>query len=435
MSRAVVLGGGIAGLLAARVLADAYKEVRIVDRDTLGDTGEPRRAAPQGHHIHGLLARGQQIMEGLFPGITEELGADGVPIGDFGTSLGWYFDGRMMRRTPTGLVCVSASRPMLEQRVRRRVRELPNVLFAERVDIAGLVTEQGRITGVRVQERDGARTARSIEADLVVDATGRGSRATLWLAALGLPEVPEERVTIDITYTTCHFRGPLSPDPVGDGAAEVVVATPDNPRGATLARLADRYSLSLYGILGDRPPTDLPGFLDFAAGLPVSAIHEAVRNAEPMGEPVSFRFPASVRRRYDKLANPPAGLLVLGDAACMLNPIYAQGMTVAALGADVLSRHVGPGRTPDPRRFFRDLARVTDAPWALAAGGDLGYPGTAGRRTPMIRMVNRYLARLRVAAVHDAALTEAFLQVAGLVAPPQSIMRPALARRVLRGAS
>jgi 2-polyprenyl-6-methoxyphenol hydroxylase-like FAD-dependent oxidoreductase len=433
MTRAVVLGAGMAGLLAARVLADAYREVHVVDRDDLGDVGEPRRAVPQGHHIHGLLARGHQIIEGLFPGITEELAAAGVPVGDFGTSLGWYFDGRMMRRTETGLVCVSASRPMLEQRVRRRVRALSNVTFVERTDIVGLATESGRITGVRVQQRGGTYAPRSVEADLVVDATGKGSRTPAWLAELGLPKVPEDRVKIDITYTTCHFHGPLDPDPIGDGAAEVCVATPANPRGATLARLADRYSLSLYGILGDRPPTNLPGFLEFAASLPLPAIHAAVRNARPMGPPVSFHFPASVRRRYEKLADPPDGLLVLGDAACGFNPIYAQGMTVAALGAEVLSRHVGPGTRPSPRRFFRDLAKANDAPWALAAGGDLGYPGVEGKRTLSMRVANAYMSRLRPAAVHDATLTEAFLRVAGLVDPPPAIMRPRVARKVLFG--
>jgi 2-polyprenyl-6-methoxyphenol hydroxylase-like FAD-dependent oxidoreductase len=432
--RAVVLGGSIAGLLSARVLADHYTEVLVVDRDRLEDAGTPRRAAPQGHHVHGLLARGHEIIEGLFPGLTAELVADGVPIGDFGTSLGWYFDGRMMRRTKTGLTCISPSRPMLEQRVRRRVRALPNVRFAESTDIAGLVTAAGgrAVTGVRVQSRDGS-PERSVDAALVVDATGKGSRATSWLTELGLAETPEERVKIDITYTTCDFEGPLTPDPIGDGVAEVCVATPANPRGATLARLADRYSLSLYGILGDRPPRDPAGFLAFAESLAVPTIHAAVSGARPLGDPVSYHYPASVRHRFEAVPDLPAGFLVVGDAACSFNPIYAQGMTVAALGADVLSRHVAGGREPQPRAYFRDLAKVNDAPWALAAGGDLGFPGTVGRRTLGVRIANAYVPRLRTAAVNDAALTEAFLRTAGLVDPPQAVMRPGVVRRVFFG--
>ncbi|MFD0201042.1 MULTISPECIES: FAD-dependent oxidoreductase [Saccharothrix] len=433
--RAVVLGAGIAGLLSARVLAGTYREVHVVDRDELDDVDSPRRAAPQGHHIHGLLARGHRIIEGLFPGITEELAADGVPVGDFGTSLGWYFNGRPMRRTETGLVCVSPSRPMLEQRLRRRVRARANVTFVEATDIAGLLTspDRTRVVGVRLQSRGADSTPRELAADLVVDATGRGSRTPAWLTGLGLPRVPEERVKVDLTYTTCDFLGPLDPDPIGDGVAEVCVATPANPRGATLARLADRYSLSLYGILGDRPPTDLEGFMAFAESLSVPAIHEAVRGATPITTPVSFHFPASVRRRYEALKNPPAGLLVVGDAACVFNPIYAQGMTAAALGAEVLSRHVAPGRAPDPRRFFKDLAKANEAPWAMSAGGDLGFPGTEGKRTLPLRVANAYVLKLRAAAANDAALTEAFLRVAGLVAPLESVLRPGVVRRVFFG--
>jgi 2-polyprenyl-6-methoxyphenol hydroxylase-like FAD-dependent oxidoreductase len=324
---------------------------------------------------------------------------------------------------------------MLEQRLRRRVRALSTVSFAEATDINGLLTTDGggRVTGVRIQARAAGSPEREVAAALVVDATGKGSRTPAWLAGLGLPKVPEERVKIDLTYTTCDFRGPLDPDPIGDGVAEVCVATPANPRGATLARLADRYSLSLYGILGDRPPTDLPGFLEFAATLAVPTIHEAVRRAEPITAPVSFHYPASVRRRYETLPAPPAGLLVLGDAACSFNPIYAQGMTVAALGADVLSRHVGHGREPWPKAFFRDLAKVNDAPWALAAGGDLGFPGAEGRRTLATRLANAYVPRLRTAAVNDASLTEAFLRAAGLVDPPQAIMRLGVLRKVFFG--
>ncbi|WP_242884653.1 FAD-dependent oxidoreductase [Actinomadura litoris] len=429
--RALVLGAGMAGLLAGRVLADEYAEVLIVDRDVLADSADPRRTVPQGRHVHGLLARGHEIIEGLFPGITAGMAADGVPVGDFGTSLTWYFDGRMMHRTTTGLTCVSASRPMLEQRIRRRVRALENVAFREETQVLGLLAADRRqVTGVRVRDAEGER---EVGADLVVDAMGRASRLPAWLRSLGLPEPPEERVGIDLTYTTCDFLGPLDPDPIGDGVAEVCVATPASPRGGTLARLADRYSLSLYGLFGDRPPTDHEGFLRFAARLPVPTIHAAVRDAVPLGRPVSYRFPASVRRRYEKSAEPPRGLLAVGDAACSFNPVYAQGMTVAAIGAEVLAGHLRGGGPPDPRRFFRSLAAANDAPWALAAGGDLGFPQATGRRALGVRLANAYVPRLRAGAVHDPSLTEAFLRVAGLVAPPQSIMRPGVLRKVLFG--
>ena len=191
--------------------------------------------------------------------------------------------------------------------------------------------------------------------------------------------------------------------------------------------------LTLAGILGDHPPTDPDGFLDFARSLRFPDIYEAIRDAEPLDDPVAFRFPASVRHRYERLHRFPAGLLVMGDAVCSFNPIYGQGMSVAALEALTLRRHLEPGIEPQPRRWFRDLARVVDVPWDMAAGGDLAFPGVPGRRTRKIRLMGTYLTRLHAAAAHDAHLATAFIRVAGLVAPPQSLLRPGIALRVLRG--
>ncbi|MEV8506957.1 FAD-binding monooxygenase [Actinoplanes sp. NPDC051475] len=430
---AVVLGGSIAGSLAARVLSPAFARVTVVDRDDLSGPVAPRAAAPQGHHIHALLARGQQILEELFPGFTDELVSSGVPIGDFGTSLSWYFNGEMIRKAETGTVCVAAGRPLLESRVRARVRALGNVTYREHTDIAGLVAspDRDRITGVRVQARTPGAAEEVIDADVVVDTTGRGSRTPRWLEELGYPRVPEERVKMDLTYTTMDFHGPLPFDPIGDDIALLPVATPAIPRGAIFARMPDRYAVSLTGILGDRPPTDREGFLAYVQSLPVPEIYKAVRDAEPMGEAMSFRFPASVRRRYERMARTPDGLLVLGDAACVFNPVYGQGMTVAAMSARLLGEHARSGPL-SPRAFFRDLSRLVDAPWDMSAGADLGFPGVVGRRTAKVRMGNAYIPRLQAAAVHDGRLSRAFLRSAGLVDPPQALMRPGIVSRVLR---
>jgi 2-polyprenyl-6-methoxyphenol hydroxylase-like FAD-dependent oxidoreductase len=429
---AVVLGGSIAGSLAARMLAPAYRTVTVIDRDDLSGPAEPRHAIPQGHHIHALLARGQQILDELFPGFTEELVACGVPIGDFGTSLSWYFNGQMIQKAETGLVCVAAGRPLLEDRIRARVRALGNVEFREHTDIAGLSASPDgrRVTGVRVQSQGGSEEL--ITADLVIDATGRGSRTPRWLKELGYPAVPEERVRMDLTYTTLDFKGPLSYDPIGEDIALLPVATPAIRRGAIFARMPDRYALSLTGILGDQPPTDIEGFLAYAQTLPVPEIYKAVRDAEPMGEPMSFRFPASVRRHYEKLARVPDGLLVMGDAACVFNPVYGQGMTVAAIGARMLGDHLRSG-PPVPSAFFKDLSGIIDAPWDMSAGADLGFPEVQGRRGLKSRMGNLYIPRLQAAAVYDGSLTTAFLRTAGLVDPPQALMRPGIIRRVLAG--
>ncbi|MFH8345517.1 FAD-dependent oxidoreductase [Streptomyces sp. NPDC018045] len=433
-TRAVVLGGSMAGLLAARVLSERFGEVVVVDRDVILGAAGPRRGVPHGRHAHGLVARGHQVLEELFPGLTAELRAAGAEPGDFNGDIRWYFNGRRLRPGRSGLVSVPATRPVLESQVRERVRALANVLFRERTDIVGLSVspDRRRVLGARVQPH-GHPAPVVIDADLVVDATGRGSRTPTWLDELGYRRPDEDRVKIDLAYTTAHFK--LRGDPLGSDVAIIPVATPAHPRGALLYRVpgrADCVELSLTGVLGDHPPTDPEGFLRFAASLPVPDIHRAVGDAELLDEPVMFRFPMSVRRRYERLPRFPERFVVMGDAVCSFNPVYGQGMSVAAQEALVLRRHLARGSAPDAREYFRDLARVVDAPWDFSAGADLGYAGVEGHRTAKIKFANAYVARLQDAAVHDATLANSFMRVAGLMDAPATLMSPHRAFRVLR---
>jgi 2-polyprenyl-6-methoxyphenol hydroxylase-like FAD-dependent oxidoreductase len=443
-AHAVVLGGGMAGLLAARVLADRYREVTVVDRDdlsavaaggtTTGDAGATdRRGVPQGRHAHALLARGQQVLEELFPGLTDELVADGAAYGDALADTRLYFGGYRMRRARAGLPMLSLSRPFLERHVRARVHGLPNVSFGPPCDIVGLAAtpDAGRVTGVRVFRRIDGSAAEVLDADLVVDATGRGSRTPRWLPELGYPPPAEERVEVDVAYATCRFRLPA--DALAGDLACLLAPTPGSPRGGVLARLErGQWMLTLTGMRGHHPPTDLDGFVAFARSLPYPDIHQAIRDAAPVSAPVAYRFPADVRRRYERLRRFPEGLLVVGDAVCSFNPIYGQGMTVAALDALALRRHLRAHATPRPRRYLREVARLLDPPWQMALGGNLSFPEVPGRRPRSVRAAGAYLARLHAAAAHDPALASAFLRVSGLVDGPGTLMRPAMAVRVLR---
>src|SRR5580658_5260574 len=450
-NRAVVLGGSIAGTLAARVLAESYREVLVIDRDKLLGVREPRRGAPHTRHAHGLHARGHLIMEELFPGITSELAAAGVPTGDLG-EMRWYFNARRIRPARTGLISVTAPRPVLEDHVRAKVAALPNVTFLEQHDVLGLAAtaDGSRVTGVRVQPRPpdagepgagqpgagqpGAGQPGAGEqlltADLVVDATGRGSRTPAWLAGLGYQRPAEERVKVGLAYTTRHYR--TRPE-MFDGVQSInPVASPAHPRGAFFGQIGpDICILSLTGVLGDHPPTDPDRFLAFVRSLPVPDVYEAVHDAEPLDDPVCFTFPASVRRRYERLPRFPQGLLVLGDAACSFNPVYGQGMSVASLEALALRRQLRQGDLR-PAAFLSEIAKVIDIPWEISAGGDLDFPEVEGRRTAKVRMGNAYMARLQYAATKDAKVTDAFMRVAGLMDPPQALMRPSMMYRVLR---
>ena len=430
--RAVVIGASIAGLLAAHALSDSYGQVTVIDRDELPDTPRHRRGVPHGRHLHALAARGQQALEELLPGLTAAVVADGAPAGDLLADARFYLSGHRLAQAHSGLTLLCASRPLLEHHVRARLRTLPNLRFVERCDVVGLVTSPDghRVTGVRVLRRADGSADEVLDADLVVDASGRSSRTPAWLEALGYPPPQQDQVQIGLSYATRTYRLPAAA--LDGNLAILIAATPQHPRTGALQRLEDdRCMLTLAGILGDHPPTDPDGFVAFARSLPFPDIWESIRDAEPLDDPVAFRFPASVRHRYERLRRVPAGLLVTGDALCSFNPIYGQGMTVAALEALALRRHLASGDEPQPRRWFRDLARVVDVPWQMAAGGDLMFPDVPGHRTLKIRLLGAYLTRLHAAAAHDAHLAVAFLQVAGLVSPPQSLLRPGIALRVL----
>jgi 2-polyprenyl-6-methoxyphenol hydroxylase-like FAD-dependent oxidoreductase len=432
-ARAVVIGGSMAGLLAARVLADVYGEVTVIDRDRLPQSPDHRRGVPQAHHAHALLARGQQALEELFPGITAELAARGAPTGDMLHDAHLHFSGHRLRQAASGLVLVSASRILLEDEVRRRVRELSCVTFAPPSDVVGLTTMRGggRVTGVRVVQRADGSAAGVHEADLVIDAGGRGSRAPAWLETLGYGRPQEDRVRMDLHYTSLRYR--LGPDTLGRDLASVQAATPANPRAGVLARLEnDQWLLTLAGILGDRPPTDPGGFLAFARSLAFPDIYEAIRDVEPLDEPTTFHFPESVRRRYERLSRLPDGFLPIGDSLCTFNPVYGQGMTVAALQALVLQRHLQPFGAQPTRRILKDFARLVDVPWQMARGADLALPGVPGRLSWSQRLIGSYIARLHAAAVHDARLAIAFVRVSGLVDQPEALLHPRTALRVLR---
>jgi 2-polyprenyl-6-methoxyphenol hydroxylase-like FAD-dependent oxidoreductase len=344
-----------------------------------------------------------------------------------------FLSGHQLRQTDTGLVLLCASRPFLEAHVRARVLAHPNVNLLDRCDVVGLATTQDnhRVTGVRVLRRADSSAEEVLAADLVIDASGRGSRTPAWLESLGYPRPELEQVRIGLAYATRIYRLPT--DALHGDLAILDAATPQLPRtGALMALEGDRWMLTLAGILGDHPPTDPTGFLDFARSLRFPDIYEALRDAEPLDDPVGFRFPASTRHRYERLRRFPAGFLVVGDAVCSFNPIYGQGMSMAAMEALILRRHLEQGSEPQPARWFDDLARVVDVAWNMSAGGDLAFPGVKGRRTFKIELLSAYLARLHAAAAQDAHLATAFIRVSGLVAPPQSLLHPGVVLRVLR---
>jgi hypothetical protein len=271
MDRAVVLGGSMAGLLAARVLAEHVIDVRVVDRDDLRTSRGRRRGVPQARHIHALLPRGRQVLEELFPGLTAELIGAGVPVGDLLGDARLHLDGHRLRRAASGLTTLSLSRPLLEERVRSRVQRLTNVRFAEPCDVVGLTTsaDRRRVTGVRLLRRADGSAEEVLDADVVIDAMGRGSRTPSWLETLGYRPPVEERITVDLGCTTRTYR--IGPDALDGDWGSMQGPTPTRTRAASTttppAAWMPRGARS-SGATSPSPGLEVPGPVGSASPVP-----------------------------------------------------------------------------------------------------------------------------------------------------------------------
>lgn len=430
---AVVIGGSIAGLLASRVLAETSERVTLLERDRFPDSAVPRKGLPQAHHLHVLLARGRQALEELFPGIGAELAAAGAETIDAGQDIAWLTRSGWGARFRSEICSFACSRPLVDHLVRRRIGALGTITVRQASEVAGLVFADGsrRVAGVHVSRRDRSSPGREeIAADLVIDASGRTSRTPEWLKAAGFAAPEETVVDAHLGYASRLYRRPAA------AAADwkclyVQAAPPERTRGGVAFAIeGNRWIVTLGGIGGDYPPTDEAGFRQFMGSLASRELADVVEHAEPLSPIAGFRATENRWRHYERLPSRPEGLLVLGDAACAFNPVYGQGMTMAALGALVLRqslRGVSPARPPDglATRFQGALARLNKAPWLLATSEDFRSPLLDGARPGLSsRLMHRYLDRLVAHTTRDQDLRKLFLGVLHMVRPSTMLFRP-----------
>jgi len=427
---AIVIGGSIAGLLAARILSEQFEQVTIVDRDKLPLTSEPRRGVPQSVQPHVLFTRGYQILEELFPGIGETLAAaDGVPF-DWGRDFLYFQAGNWTPTTETaiGLTSYTCTRPLLESTVRQYVSKLPNVEFLQEQRVIGLWGNCTAIQGIKLQQGE-------LSAQLVVDASGRSSQLPQWLQRLGLTPPPVTVIDPGLGYTTRRYRIPAKMQPKG----KILLISQEPPHQSRLGYLAqvenDQWIATLGGYGHDYPPIDDQGFLQFAQSLSDLTFYQAIVEAEPLSEVRVHRATANRMYHYEQIAL-PNNLIAIGDSVCALCPIYGQGMTVSALSSLVLRRWLEQSRsrtTLNSAKFQKQLARSNAFPWSLATGFDSKFPTTKGAIPPsrIGKLFQSYADRLIVLAQKDVEVHLQFLQMAHMLKSPSILLHPRLILKAL----
>jgi len=432
--QAVVIGAGMGGLTAARVLADHFERVLVLERDALPADPLDRHGVPQGRHVHALLAGGQRALSELFPGFEESLESAGA------VRLRVGLDIRVDRpgfdpfpQRDLGFDAYAMSRPLVELTVRRRVQETPSIELRTGCQVQGLVPspDGAAVTGVRYTSPSG--TEETVAADLVIDASGRGTPTLDALAAMGRTAPAETTIGVDLGYASAVFAIPDDAPKDWKGAFCLPGAGRASRGSLMLPLEGHRWIATVGGRHGDQPPGDEAGFMEYAQALRTQTIYSAIKHAKRLGEIARFRFNESVLRHYQRLENFPRGVLPIGDAICRFNPIYGQGMSVAAHEAVAL-RGLLARRVPLAglaREYFAEVARIVETPWAQAAIPDFVHPDTRGERPADFEQTVKFGMALGRLAARDPEVHRLTSEVQHLLKPRSVYQDPELVQKVM----
>jgi 2-polyprenyl-6-methoxyphenol hydroxylase-like FAD-dependent oxidoreductase len=433
---ALVIGAGMSGLAAAGTLAKHFEQVTVLERDRLADQPSHRPGTPQSRQLHGLLSGGLEALCRIFPGLDQDLASAGaVPI-RVGADLREELPGfDPFPHRDFGRVLYAASRPLLEHTVRRRALGHGNLVIRNHCRVLALIPSVDRrsITGVRCQEIDGV--PETISADLIVDASARGTLTLAAFDAMGRARPRETSVGVDIGYATATFE---IPERRPDWRAVLTFAgAPDDRRNGFLLAVEDnRWMVCIAELHCSRPPLDLTEFLDAASRLRTRTIHDAIRNARPMGMPQRFALAESSWRHYETMAEFPQGLIPIGDAICRFDPVFGQGMSVAAreasILADLLLRRAGDGKglAGLPRDYLAEVQPWIAGAWSMSATPDLAYPQTRGERPADLEHTLDFVSALHRVAASDPEVHELLVAVRHLARRSDVLQEPELVDRV-----
>jgi 2-polyprenyl-6-methoxyphenol hydroxylase-like FAD-dependent oxidoreductase len=435
--RAIVIGAGIAGLAAAGALAAYFEQVMVLERDSLSNQSAPRSVASQGWHAHGLLVGGQAALDELYPGIgTDFLSNGAVPL-RVNQDLREEFPRRdPMPQRDFGLHGYTMTRPVIESTLRRRALQRSNISIRQNTDVLGLEADRyGRVRAVSCRASN-AGTVEKWPADLVIDASGRGQLTLELLHAIGRSRPPESTIGIDLCYSSVIL-------PVPDDAPtdwKLVLTQPDAPhlsrRAVMIPVEGERWMLTVAGRGADRPPAEWDALLDFLQGLSTPTIYHAVSRSKPIGQLARFLLPESVWRHFERLDALPDGVIPIGDSICRFNPVYGQGMSVAAKEAILLHHLLGARASQsDPlhglgREFLAEASQLIETPWSMAAIPDFAYPETRGDRPPDLERSLQFATALSRLATRDEAVQRLMIEVWHMLKPRSAYQDRELMRQV-----
>jgi 2-polyprenyl-6-methoxyphenol hydroxylase-like FAD-dependent oxidoreductase len=433
---AIVIGAGMGGLSAAAAISGHFDAVTVLERDAFPDGVSPRSGAPQSRHLHVLLTGGLHALIALFPGFDRDLdeaGAVSIRMAREAREELPGFDPFPQR--DLGWTLQTMSRPLLEWLVRRRVSQLNNVTLRERCRVLSLVpgSDASSVAGLRLRDGEGAEEM--LPADLVIDASGRGTLIQALLDSIGRPLPEETEIGIDMTYTSTIFA-----IPEGHRDWKALVTVPEMPADATAGYLVpiegSRWIICLTERHGGMPSADEKEFMERASQLRTTTLYDAIKNAKRVGEIHRFAFPENSWRHYEQLTKFPRGLLPLGDTICRFNPIYGQGMTVAIQEAHVL-RDLLHGRVGQSNplasvaeAFFTAVQPKIMAAWSSAAVPDFIHPQTRGEPPADLPYLLRFGRALLNLAARDVEVQRKMLAVRHLVEPQTVFHEPELVRRI-----
>ncbi len=443
--RAIVLGAGIAGLFTARVLSNHFDEVFVLERDSLKEEDKLRAGVPQARHLHQILAKGQTVMQELFPTLAEDLATAGSPELHWGVDNIIFNENGQLPAVESGIITNTCSRTTLEGIIRKRLLEYKNVQILENHRVQCLIASPDNkvIQGVRFNI-DPDKGIRELYADLIVDATGKSSKSPQWYQDLGYPEPDSTYINAHVGYSTCWFE--IKPEKANDFVmiqiADLISDPPPGKgqrSGVIIKMEENRFAAILTSNNKDYPPTDLEGFLEFSRTLRSDTFYNLLKDATALTPVYGSRSTYNLWNHYEKLDTIPENYLIIGDAVCSLNPLFGQGMTVAALEAqlldNLLSERAGMHFDGFAQQFQKKLAKNLGFTWELSTAKDKITPGVEGDvkgATIVDKAQSIYFEWVLQAMEHDKDVLIAFFEVLNMIRTPLWLVQPHILFRVLR---